>query len=84
MSKKFDDKIGKKNCWKKKLKIDFFLQKILKNGYLEDKAYGESKKKLEIPKKSWDWALKKIVPDFSWLSLGLFPNKQVFWGIDHQ
>ena len=51
MSKKFDDKIGKKNCWKKKLKIDFFLQKILKNGYLEDKAYGESKKNLKFQKK---------------------------------
>ena len=44
LSKKFDDKIGKKKLLKKKLKIDFFLQKILKNGYLEDKAYGESKK----------------------------------------
>ena len=51
LSKKFDDKIGKKKLLKKKLKINFFLQKILKNGYLEDKAYGESKK-IEIPKKS--------------------------------
>ena len=33
----------KKNC-QKKLKINFFLQKILKDGHLEGKAYGESKK----------------------------------------
>ena len=36
---------------KKKLKIDFFLQKILKNGYLEDKAYGESKNFQKFQKK---------------------------------
>ena len=29
---------------KKKLKINFFLPKILKTGHLEGKAYGESKK----------------------------------------
>ena len=44
MSKKFDDKIGKKIVEKKNWKSTFFLQKNLKNGYLEDKAYGESKK----------------------------------------
>jgi hypothetical protein len=36
MSKKFDNKIGKKNI--------FFLQIFLKNGLIEAKAYGESKK----------------------------------------
>ena len=42
--KNLTTKLVKKKLLKKKLKIDFFLQKILKNGYLEDKAYGESKK----------------------------------------
>ena len=43
--KNLTTKLVKKKLLKKKLKINFFLQKILKNGYLEDKAYGESKKK---------------------------------------
>ena len=43
LSKKFDDKNGKKSCQNKKLKINIFLQKNLKNGHFEAKAYGESK-----------------------------------------
>ena len=44
LSKKFDNKNGKKNCQNRKLKINIFLQKNLKNGHFEAKAYGESKK----------------------------------------
>ena len=43
LSKKFDNKNGKKNCQNRKLKINIFLQKNLKNGHFEAKAYGESK-----------------------------------------
>ena len=44
LSKKFDDKNGKKSCQNKKLKTNIFLQKILKNGHFEAKAYGDQKK----------------------------------------
>ena len=44
LSKKFDNKNGKKKCQNKKLKINFFSQKFLKKGHFEAKAYGESKK----------------------------------------
>jgi hypothetical protein len=47
LSKKFANKISKK-----KIENQLFLPKFLKNGQLEGKAYGESKKKLEIQKKS--------------------------------
>ena len=70
-SNKFANKIGK-NCQKNKLKINFFLTNILKNGHLEGKAYCESKK-------CWDRALKNIGLNFSGLSSGLFPKKQVIW-----
>ena len=50
---------------KKRFENQFFLPKILKYGHLEGKAYDESKKKLEIQKKSQDRALKNIVTDFS-------------------
>jgi hypothetical protein len=77
LSKKFDDKIDKKSLSKKNLKINFFLQKKIYNGHFKGKADSESKK-------NWDRALKNIVRDFSWLSSGLFPKKQVFWLIDYQ
>ena len=41
LSKKFANKIGKKNLWKKKLKINFFLPKIFYNGYFESNDYGK-------------------------------------------
>ena len=41
----------KKSCQNKKLKINIFLQKNLKNGHFEAKAYGESKKFQKFPKK---------------------------------
>ena len=37
-------KFVKKNCQKKKLKINFFFKKIFFNGHLEGNAYGELKK----------------------------------------
>ena len=40
-----------KKSQNKKLKINFFLQKILKNGHFEAKAYGESKKFQKFQKK---------------------------------
>ena len=51
MSKRFDNKIGKKKLSKKNLKINFFLQNFLKDGHLEGKAYGESKKIWKFQKK---------------------------------
>ena len=41
--KKFDNKNGKKICQNRKLKINIFLQKNLKNGHLEAKPFYESK-----------------------------------------
>ena len=41
----------KKSWQNKKLKINIFLQKNLKNGHFEAKAYGESKKFKKFPKK---------------------------------
>ena len=40
-------------------------------------------KKIRNSKKNWYRALKNIVLDFSRLSSGLFPKKQVIWHIDY-
>ena len=63
--KNLPTKLVKKNCEKKKLKINFFLPKIFFNGHFEGNDYGEYSFFLEIPKQNLDRALKNIVPDIS-------------------
>ena len=63
-----------KKLLKKKLKINFFLQKILKNGYLEDKANGESKK-IRNSKKKLRSGLKKDSSRLFLTQLGSFSKQ---------
>ena len=72
--KNLTTKLVKKIVEKKKLKIDFFLQKILKNGYLEDKAYGESKK-IRNSKKKLRSGLKKDSSRLFLTQLGSFSKQ---------
>ena len=51
LSKNFANKIDKKNLRKKNLKINIFLPKILNDGHLECRVYGESKKNWKFQKK---------------------------------